>query len=133
MQWLEEEFLPYLEEWQQSVTARNGFSSAQKKRMMLSAETLLGLQITGRPPTLHTPLDIDLYIHYLLHSKVICWSGTLPLFSPGSKREQAGIFEPAHLPGSNREIFWMPKTEGGAPVTIPVHSNSTATLKVYGS
>ena len=43
LQWLEEVFLPYLAEWERSVTERPGFSRAAKKRMLLSAETLLGL------------------------------------------------------------------------------------------
>lgn len=47
MQWLEEEFLPYLKEWEDSVARRPGFSKAQMKRMLLSAETLLGIRITG--------------------------------------------------------------------------------------
>ena len=44
------EFLVYLDEWEQSVKARNGFKKGQKKKMLLSAETLLGLRITGIAP-----------------------------------------------------------------------------------
>ena len=47
MQWLEETFLPYLDDWERSVNTRQGFSKAEKKRMMLSTETLLGLRMTG--------------------------------------------------------------------------------------
>lgn len=47
-QWLEEEFLPYLDAWEKSVKEREGLSDAQKKRMTLSQETLLGLRITGQ-------------------------------------------------------------------------------------
>ena len=47
VQWLEEEFLPYLEEWEKSVNNRPGFTKSQKKRMLLSPETLLGLKITS--------------------------------------------------------------------------------------
>ena len=47
IQWLEKEFLPYLDKWEHSVNQREGFSDAQKKRMLLSAETLLGLRRTG--------------------------------------------------------------------------------------
>ena len=47
MQWLEEKFLPYLDEWKKSVDQWPGFSKAEKKRMLLSAETLLGIRMTG--------------------------------------------------------------------------------------
>ena len=47
MQWLEEEFLPYLASWEASVRGREGFTVAEQNKMMLSAETRLGLQFTG--------------------------------------------------------------------------------------
>ena len=47
LQWLEEEFLPYLDDWESSVKGRAGFSKLAQKQMLLSPETLLGLQITG--------------------------------------------------------------------------------------
>ena len=34
MQWLKKEFLPYLEDWEKSVRKREGFTDAQKKRML---------------------------------------------------------------------------------------------------
>ena len=40
-------FPPYLDEWEQSVKAREGFSNSEKKKMLLSQETLLGLRMTG--------------------------------------------------------------------------------------
>ena len=40
---MEEEFLPYLKEWEESVCEREGY----RQRMMLSSETRSGLQITG--------------------------------------------------------------------------------------
>ena len=46
-QWLEEEFLPYLDKWEKSVEGRQDCSDADKKRMLLSAETRLGLRMTG--------------------------------------------------------------------------------------
>ena len=46
-QWLETEFLAYLDEWERSVNGHPGFDDADKKRMLLSQETLLGLRITG--------------------------------------------------------------------------------------
>ncbi len=47
IQWLEKTFLKYLEDWEKSVDARVGFSKAEKNKMMLSAETRLGLKFTG--------------------------------------------------------------------------------------
>ena len=47
MQWLEEEFLPYLDGWEANVQGRKGLSIAERNKMMLSAETRLGLQFTG--------------------------------------------------------------------------------------
>ena len=44
-QWLKETYLGYLDE---SVKAREGFSAAQKTAMLISAETRLGLRITGK-------------------------------------------------------------------------------------
>ena len=48
VQWLEEEFIPYLDAWEKSVEAREGFTKTQKKLMMLSPETSKGLRITGK-------------------------------------------------------------------------------------
>ncbi len=48
LQWLEEQFLPYLDKWESSVDARKGFKRAQKNRMLISSATLKGLRITGR-------------------------------------------------------------------------------------
>ena len=47
LQWLEQVFLPYLEAWEKSVRSREGFTAAQKQRMLLSSETRLGLKMTG--------------------------------------------------------------------------------------
>ena len=44
---MREEFLPYLDDWKKSVGERPGYMRAQKRRMLLSSETLLGLKITG--------------------------------------------------------------------------------------
>ena len=45
-QWLESDFLGYLADWKDSVMERPGFSKTEKNRMLLRAETRLGLQIT---------------------------------------------------------------------------------------
>lgn len=47
IQRLEKEFLLYLDSWEASVQGRNGVTLAQKKRMLLSSETLLGIRRTG--------------------------------------------------------------------------------------
>ena len=44
--WLEGTFLPYLNHWEESVEEREGFNASQKKRMLLSTETMLGLRMT---------------------------------------------------------------------------------------
>jgi hypothetical protein len=47
LKWLQEDFLGYLKISEKSVEDREGYSRIQKKQMMLSPETLLGLKITG--------------------------------------------------------------------------------------
>ena len=47
LQWLERDFLDYLNEWRSSVAGRDGFTSAEKAMMTLSRETLEGLRVTG--------------------------------------------------------------------------------------
>jgi hypothetical protein len=47
LKWLEDEFLPYLDRWEESVKTRSGFTPAQKKKMLLSAETRPGLRMTS--------------------------------------------------------------------------------------
>lgn len=47
LQWLEKDFLGYLDEWEASVHVREGFTRAEKALMTLSKETLEGLRLTG--------------------------------------------------------------------------------------
>ena len=44
---LEEEFLPYLAGWEASVRRREGFTMVEQNNMMFSAETRLGIYLTG--------------------------------------------------------------------------------------
>ena len=44
LQWLENDFLAYLQVWEDSV---KDFPANERKKMMLSQETLEGLRITG--------------------------------------------------------------------------------------
>jgi hypothetical protein len=48
MQWLEDCFLGYLEEWEESVKKRDGYSASERKRMLLSDATRLGLKLTSK-------------------------------------------------------------------------------------
>ena len=47
MQWLENDFLGHLAEWDSEVQGREEFTMAEKKIMMLSQDTLEGLCMTG--------------------------------------------------------------------------------------
>lgn len=47
IQWLQDTFLEYLKQWEASVAEREGFSAAEKAKMLLSRETLQGLKFTG--------------------------------------------------------------------------------------
>lgn len=41
-------FLPYLDQWEERVNEREDLKAYEKKRMLLSQETLYGLRITGK-------------------------------------------------------------------------------------
>ena len=60
LQWLENDFLQYLEKCRMSVDLRPGFSKGEKAIMCSSHETLEGLHITGK--LLHFALSLN---HYL--------------------------------------------------------------------
>ena len=45
-QWLEEDFLGYLDAWESSVNSRPGYTKTEKGKMMLSPATRIGLRIT---------------------------------------------------------------------------------------
>ena len=47
LQWLEDGFLKYLQDWEDCVHSREGFSKAEMQKMQLSRETIEGLRITG--------------------------------------------------------------------------------------
>ena len=52
LQWLKDEFLPYRDKWEKDVQERTGFSPTEKKRMLISHETLLGLRMTSKDTTI---------------------------------------------------------------------------------
>ena len=62
-QWLETEFLQYLEEWESAVQNREGVTPAQRKSMLLSVETLTGLKLTGMQTHIYT---------YMLTHNIMC-------------------------------------------------------------
>jgi len=47
LQWLETEFIPYLEQWENTTMAREGFSAKEKELMLLARETRIVITITG--------------------------------------------------------------------------------------
>lgn len=47
LQWLSEDFLSYLSEWEESVEAREDVDDAEKAIMLLNTQTSYGLKMTG--------------------------------------------------------------------------------------
>ena len=48
LQWLEDDLLGYLDQWEISVKVRQGFNKKEKARMLLSLATMLGLRMTSK-------------------------------------------------------------------------------------
>lgn len=40
--------MPYLDRWEASVEAREEFTKPEKKRMLLSQQTILGIRMTSK-------------------------------------------------------------------------------------
>ena len=47
LQWLEKDFLKYLQDWEDEANACNRDNPSEVNKMMLSHETLEGIKITG--------------------------------------------------------------------------------------
>ena len=47
LQWLEKEFLGYLNEWEESVEGRVEIEKKERNKMLLSRETIEGLRMSG--------------------------------------------------------------------------------------
>ena len=47
MQWLEKDFINYLDEWEESANGREDLSESEKHKLCLSRETLEGLRFTS--------------------------------------------------------------------------------------
>jgi len=48
IQWLKDEFLPYLNNWKKEAAARSDLPPKDRQRLCLSRETLEGLQMTSK-------------------------------------------------------------------------------------
>lgn len=102
LQWLEDDFIGYLDAWEESVQALHGFTKTQKNKMLLSPETRLGLRTTGKQ-RLNSIVHNYSYITYTfyINSEIICGTCQISIHDPGcdmlSKRET--------MPRSTRKIF----------------------------
>ena len=47
MQWLKNDFLNYLDDWEDSANSQEDLSKSEQNRLCLSRETLEGLRMTG--------------------------------------------------------------------------------------
>ena len=57
-QWLEQDFIGYLDEWEQSVQTCTDCTCTQKTQMCLSREMLEGWQTTGKEITLQSTYNV---------------------------------------------------------------------------
>ena len=48
MQWLQDDFLGYLDEWESGTKDRVDLSASDKRKLLLSSETMEGLRVTGK-------------------------------------------------------------------------------------
>ena len=86
LQWLENYFLNYLHEWEQSVKQRKGFTPAQRTMMLLNPETLEGLRMTGNYNViLATCIAICTFSFFLLCSQSSCRISKVLLSLPDVK------------------------------------------------
>ena len=53
MQWLEKDFINYLDEWKESANGREDLSESEKQKLCLSRETLEGLHFTSMHAFFH--------------------------------------------------------------------------------
>ena len=75
LQWLSEDFIGFLDKWEECVNERDGFTNKEKKLMILSAETRHGLRITGNHAKVI--VKVIIFIGLFSCSKVICLVGEL--------------------------------------------------------
>ena len=48
LQWLQSVFLPWLKSWEDQVKSRKELKASEKKKLLLSDETLLGIRMSGK-------------------------------------------------------------------------------------
>lgn len=80
-QWFEGKFLPYLSKWEKSVDQHPGFSKAEDKRMLLSAETLHGIRMTGDNDTAVISVKVYFIVRFytvLSFVAMVCYLFILP-------------------------------------------------------
>ena len=71
VQWVEDVFLSYLDKWESSVEAHGAsFSKAEKERMLISAETRLGLRMTDYNESIARHLHSIILLCYTARSFV---------------------------------------------------------------
>ena len=76
-QFLRKEFLPYFQNWKQSVQRRAGFESKEKDMMMISRTTMNGIEITGMKMSIAklTPNTLLIGLIYF-YSEIILGAGS---------------------------------------------------------
>ena len=81
IQWLEMDFLNYLDKWDTSVQSRPDFTLAEMKKMKLSDETFEGLEVTGMTTYIYNYYGIKPFILNCFISCsdiiIICWNGKI--------------------------------------------------------
>ena len=76
-QWLQE-FFPYFNKWEQSVTAKTGFEDQAKKMMIITRETFHGIKVNGK--------SMQLFVYMLqlqLYGFVVCGPGQVCIYHSG--------------------------------------------------
>lgn len=131
MQWLEETFLPYLDDWEKSVNARQGYSRAEKNRMMLSSETLLGLRMTSMSRMHTIDISIIIYSYFFIAKSFI--ELLQYLFSLPDVKDNHLAFLSNHLCQDPLESFFGQQRQRGRTGDNPnvqEFLNNTAALRV---
>ena len=114
MQWLQDVFIPYLDKWESSVKARpeTSFSKSDKDRMLLSAETRLGLRMTGIVACDSITVAIQ-KIKIKKFSTLLCWPGEDDILPSRSERKKTVTSQRAPLPRPFGELLRVPEATRG--------------------
>ena len=72
LQWLKEDFLGYLDEWEVSVSSREGVFQGREGLYTLSKEMVEGLRLRGILPyktsIVHVITDVKLFLYTVKHA-----------------------------------------------------------------